>query len=145
VVAEIGHAVSDLRELARGVRPAQLDDGLAPALRELGGRSGVPVEVRATAERFPAAIEAAGYFVACEGLANAAKHATASRVVVRSYREGGRLVVSVADDGVGGADLGGGSGITGLADRVQAHGGSLTLDSPSGSGTVLTAEFPCAS
>jgi signal transduction histidine kinase len=144
-VDEIGHAITDLRELARGVRPAQLDDGLAPALRELGGRSPIAVEVHATPERFPAGVEAAAYFVACEGLTNAVKHAAASKAVVRSGREGGRLVIRISDDGAGGADLGLGSGLTGLADRVQSHGGTLTVDSPRGRGTTLTADFPCAS
>jgi len=145
-VAEIGEAISELRELARGVRPAQLDDGLGPALRDLGGRSGVPVEVHVTEQRFAPGVEAAAYFVACEALTNAIKHARASAVTVCSQAEGTTLVLSVTDDGLGGAARNGsGSGITGIADRVEAHGGTLVLDSPEGKGTVVTAEFPCAS
>jgi signal transduction histidine kinase len=144
-VSQIGLAISDLRELARGVRPARLDDGLAAALHELGGRAALPVEVSAAAERFPAGLEAAAYFVACEALTNAVKHAGATRAAIRTHRHDGRLVVCISDDGVGGATASGGSGLTGLADRVHAHGGSLTILSPPGAGTALTAEFPCAS
>jgi signal transduction histidine kinase len=90
-------------------------------------------------------VETAAYFVACEGLTNAVKHADAQRVVLRVAREDGRLVVSVTDDGVGGASPRNGSGLTGLSDRVAARGGNLRIDSARGRGTRLTAEFPCAS
>ena len=144
-VEDIGRAIAELRELARGVRPGQLDNGIAPALRELAERTSLPVEVRATGERFPAGLEAAAYFIVCEGLTNAVKHANASKVVVSASRENGSLVLSVADDGVGGAAPAGGSGLAGLADRVAAQGGTLALDSPPGAGTKLTVELPCAS
>ena len=88
---------------------------------------------------------AAAYFIACEGLTNAVKHAHASRVVVSTAQQNGTLVVSVADDGVGGASRSAGSGLSGLADRVEAQGGALTLASDPGEGTTLTAELPCRS
>jgi len=142
-VAELAAAVDELRELARGLPPAQLDAGLAPALRELAGRAPLPVEVRATSARLPAGIEAAAYFIACEGLTNAVKHAKASKVVLSAGRANGKLVVSVADDGVGGAAGAGGSGLRGLADRIAAQGGTLEIRSEPGAGTTLTAELPC--
>ncbi|HTN24420.1 MAG TPA: histidine kinase [Solirubrobacteraceae bacterium] len=144
-VAEITHAIGDLRELARGVRPSLLDEGIGPALRELAQRSSVPVEVRATPERFAGSLEAAAYFIVCEGLTNAVKHAHASRIVVSAGRANGSLVVSVADDGVGGAAAAEGSGLMGLADRVAAQGGTLRLRSAPSAGTTLTVELPCAS
>lgn len=142
-VNEVTLAIDELRDLARGVRPAQLDDGLAPALRELAGRAPVPVEVRAGAERFPGDLEAAAYFIASEGLTNAVKHARASRISVSANRENGALVVVVGDDGVGGASEADGTGLRGLSDRVEAHQGALRLESVPGRGTTLTAELPC--
>ena len=142
---EIGRAIADLRELARGVRPSQLDDGLAPALRELGDRASLPVEVLAGDERFPEHIEAAAYFIACEGLTNAIKHADASKITVSAARANERLVISVVDDGRGGAAATHGSGLAGLADRVEAQGGTLRLASSAATGTDLTVELPCAS
>jgi signal transduction histidine kinase len=144
-VEELAVAIEELRELARGLPPAQLDAGLAPALRELAGRAPLPVEVHATRDRLPGGVEAAAYFIACEGLTNAVKHARASKVVLSAAQENGTLVVSVADDGVGGAAKGHGSGLSGLSDRVVAQGGTLTIDSVPGSGTTLTAELPCGS
>jgi signal transduction histidine kinase len=144
-LAEITLAIEELRELARGVRPAQLDDGLAPALRELAGRAPLTVEVRASAERFPPQIETAAYFIACEGLTNAVKHAAATKVTLSTRSEAGCLVVCVSDDGNGGAQLDAGSGLRGLSDRAEAHGGSLLLESGRGTGTTLTAELPCGS
>jgi signal transduction histidine kinase len=144
-VAELSGAIEELRELAHGLPPAQLDAGLEPALKELAGRVPLPVEVRTSGERFSVGLEAAAYFVACEGLTNAVKHAGATGVVVSARRENGSLVVSVADDGVGGADAGDGSGLRGLHDRVAAHGGRLRIESASETGTVLTAELPCES
>jgi signal transduction histidine kinase len=105
----------------------------------------VAVDVEATADRFPSALEAAAYFVASEGLTNAIKHAHASRVAVRAVRDNSSLVISITDDGVGGASPARGSGLAGLADRVHAHGGTLRLESAPGSGTSLTAELPCGS
>jgi signal transduction histidine kinase len=144
-LAEIGDAIFELRELARGLRPPQLDAGLAPALQELASRAAVPVAVDATAERFPDGVETAAYFIACEALTNATKHAHASRVSLSAQRRNGRLVIRVADDGVGGAVPGSGTGLSGLADRVGAHGGTLRIESDRGAGTRLIAELPCGS
>ncbi len=144
-VAELSVAIDELRELARGLPPAQLDAGLAPALRELAGRAPLAVEVRATAARLPPGVEAAAYFIACEGLTNAVKHAHASRILLSAAQRNGTLVVSVADDGIGGASTRNGSGLSGLSDRVTAQGGTLIVESGSGTGTTLTAELPCES
>jgi signal transduction histidine kinase len=144
-VGELAGAITDLRELANGVRPAYLDNGLELALRELAGRTPVPVDVHAGPDRFPADVEATAYFVACEALANAVKHADATAIEVRTVRQDGRLVMTVCDDGVGGAEPSGGSGLRGLADRVTALGGRMHVDSPLGRGTTLTAELPCVS
>ena len=144
-VAEVSDAIQELRELARGVRPAGLDDGLSPALRELASRSPLTPRVEATDERFEDRVETAAYFVASEALANAAKHARASEVRVSAERLNGHLVVSVRDNGRGGAVPSDGSGLAGMGDRVAALGGTLSVDSPPGRGTVVTAELPCES
>jgi signal transduction histidine kinase len=144
-VTEIEGAVEELRELARGLRPAQLDAGLAAALRELARRAPLPVEVRATSERFADSVETAAYFIACEGLTNAVKHAQASKVIVSAAAQNGNLVVRVADDGAGGAAPANGSGLAGIADRIAAQGGTLSIESRLGEGTSLIAELPCAS
>jgi signal transduction histidine kinase len=144
-VAALGDAVEELRELARGVRPASLDGGLAPALRELAARAPISTEVQATEERCDREVETAAYFVASEALTNAVKHAGGSRVVLRAGRENGRLTLSVADDGGGGATPDREGGLTGLADRVEALGGRLTIISEPGRGTSLVAELPCES
>jgi signal transduction histidine kinase len=143
-VAELGNAIDDLRELASGLRPASLDQGLGSALRELAARSPIPVFVRDASERFTNELETTAYFIACEGLTNAVKHASAHRVVLGFTRERGQLVLTVTDDGSGGADARRGSGLLGLIDRARAHGGSLTVDSTPGAGTRLTARLPCA-
>ena len=142
-VAELGNAIDDLRDLATGLRPASLDQGLETAFRELAARSSIPVEVRGVAHRFPREIEAAAYFIACEGLTNAVKHASAGRVVLGFADDEGDLVLTVSDDGVGGADARRGSGLLGLIDRARAHSGTLTIDSLSATGTLLTARLPC--
>jgi signal transduction histidine kinase len=140
---ELDHALRELRELARGIHPAVLtDQGLAAAVRTLAQRAAVPVTVTSTDERAPAHVETAAYFVVSEALANVAKYAHASRATVDLARDNGDLRVEITDDGVGGATLGAGSGLTGLADRVGALGGDLSLDSPSGAGTRLTALIP---
>ena len=144
-VDEVGHAINELRELARGVRPAQLDAGLAPALRELAARAPLPVQVQAGGGRYPEALEATAYFIASEGLTNAVKHACATRVTLRAERFDGALIVSVVDDGVGGAAPSRGSGLRGLADRAEAHGGTIRLDTVEDGGTALIAELPCGS
>jgi signal transduction histidine kinase len=145
IVEEVGAAIADLRQIAAGVRPARLDDGLAAALRDLARTAPVPVEVDAPVERVTASVEAAAYFVACEALTNAVKHASATRVAVHASRMNGTLLVSVSDDGVGGAVARRGSGLAGLEDRVAAHGGTLEIASPRGGGTRIEAAIPCAS
>jgi signal transduction histidine kinase len=146
-VAELQVAVEELRELARGVHPAVLtEEGLGGALESLAARTPVPVEIAAApAERLPSEIEAAAYFVACEAIANAVKHARATQIRVSAERRDGRLVVEVEDDGIGGASLNGGSGLRGLVDRVEAHGGTLRVESEPGTGTRVIGELPCAS
>jgi signal transduction histidine kinase len=144
-VAEVTVAIDELRELAGGLRPAQLDAGLGAALRNLARRAPLPVEVDADGQRFPPDIETAAYFCACEGLTNAVKHAHATKIVLSAHRTHGTLVMSVTDDGVGGAVARNGSGLTGLSDRVAAHGGNLRIHSGADSGTTLVAEIPCAS
>jgi signal transduction histidine kinase len=142
-VVEVSAAIEDLRDLAHGLRPALLQAGLGPALRELASRSPVPVVVSATSDRYPSDVETAAYFVACEGLTNAVKHARAGEVRLEVARQDSTLVVTIADDGVGGAAVGRGSGLTGLSDRVAARGGRLQIDSVRGRGTTLSAELPC--
>ena len=145
IVAEIGAAISDLRQIAAGVRPARLDEGLAAALRDLARTSPVPVDVEATGERASASVEAAAYFVACEAFTNAVKHGSPSRITVRALEDNGTLHVTVSDDGVGGAVVRRGSGLAGLRDRVAAHGGTLEIVSPHGSGTRVEVAIPCGS
>jgi signal transduction histidine kinase len=142
---EVRLAVEGLRELAHGIRPPILTQaGLGAALDALATRAPIPVRVQATPERLPPEIEATAYFVASEGLANVVKHAGASKATITAQRDGGMLVVEVIDDGVGGAKADGGTGLRGLADRVEAHGGRLFVDSPSGGGTRLVGEISCA-
>jgi signal transduction histidine kinase len=144
VQGELDEALRELRELARGIHPAVLtDQGLAAAVRTLAQRAAVPVTVTSTDERAPAHVETAAYFVVSEALANVAKYAHATRASVELARDNGDLRVEIADDGIGGASIGAGSGLTGLADRVGALGGALNLDSPAGAGTRLTALIPC--
>jgi PAS domain S-box-containing protein len=141
---ELALALEELRELARGLHPAVLTDrGLRAAVEVLAARSPVVVEiVEIPDERLPEPVEAAAYYLISEALTNVAKYADASHVSVRvTGREAG-LLVEVSDDGVGGADPANGSGIRGLADRVEALGGSLELVSPAGEGTSLRAEIP---
>ena len=144
-VGELTAAIDELRELARGVRPAGLDDGLAAALRELAARSVLATRVKVTEERFEDRLETAAYFVVSEALTNAAKHARASEVAVNAVRRNGSLVVTVRDDGIGGAVASDGFGFLGMSDRVAALGGSVSVDSPRGRGTTVTAELPCGS
>jgi signal transduction histidine kinase len=141
---ELAQALEELRELARGIHPAVLSDrGLSAALEALAGRAPLPVEVLAPEERLPPPVEAAAYYVVSEALTNVAKYAQASAVGVRVTRLNGSAVVEVADDGVGGADPLNGSGLRGLADRVEALDGRLHVESAPGRGTVIRAEIPC--
>jgi PAS domain S-box-containing protein len=140
---ELALAIEDLRELARGIHPAVLTDrGLEAAVETLAGRSPVPVEVSVPAERLPGPVEAAAYYVVAEALTNVAKYAQASAAHVRVSRDNGRALVEVSDDGIGGADAGGGSGLRGLADRVAALDGTLEVESPPGGGTRIRADLP---
>lgn len=144
---EAKRAIDEVRDLARGIHPAVLTDrGLDPALSSLAARTSIPIEVSVdVAERAPASVEAAAYFVVSEALANVTKHARASKAMVTVRRSGDRLTVQVQDDGVGGATIDEGSGLAGLRDRVRALDGDLHLLSPHGGPTVLMAEIPCAS
>ena len=143
---ELQVAVEELRELAHGIHPGVLvQGGLAAALEELAGRSPVSVTVEATQDRLSPEVEGTAYFVASEALANVVKHARATRASIRATRANGTLVVEVVDDGVGGAASRNGSGLRGLADRVEAQGGTLRVESAPGSGTRVVGEIPCAS
>ena len=142
---ELNTALQELRELARGIHPAILtEEGLAAAVESLANRSPIPVRVEVAPDRYPTAVEATAYFVVCEALANVFKHASASEVTVHARQLDGKLRIEVADDGRGGADPAAGSGLRGLADRVSASGGWLRFESPSGRGTVVVAQIPCA-
>ena len=144
--AEAGHALAELRDLARGIHPAILSNrGLRAALDDLAARATLPVEITATPdERLPEPVEAAAYFVVSECLANVSKHSRAQVAHVSVTAEDGRVTVTVSDDGVGGAELGGGSGLQGLVDRVGAVDGKLSLHSPPGEGTRVVATIPLA-
>jgi PAS domain S-box-containing protein len=144
IATGLADAVEELQELSRGIHPAILSrGGLGPALRTLARRSAIPVELEVTTDtRFPAPVEVAAYYVASEALANAAKHARASQVVVSLVPGEGRLLLVIGDDGVGGADAARGSGLVGLTDRVEALGGSIRVRSRPGAGTHITAELP---
>jgi signal transduction histidine kinase len=143
---ELQVAVEELRSLAHGIHPGALTQaGLSSALEALAARVPIPVTVDATSERFPAEVEVTAYFVASEALANVVKHAEASTVAISARREKGTLVIEVADDGVGGATASDGSGLHGLADRLEAHGGRLSVESLSGLGTRIVGEIPCVS
>jgi signal transduction histidine kinase len=144
-VDEVAGAIADLRTIAAGVRPPRLDEGLAAALADLARGCAVPVDVVATADRAPPEVEAAAYFVACEALTNAVKHASPTRVVMHTSRENGVLRLLVSDDGIGGAAETSGTGLPGMVDRVAAHGGTLAIESPRGAGTRVAVELPCAS
>jgi signal transduction histidine kinase len=145
-VEELQVAVEELRELARGVHPAILtEEGLAAALDSLRSRTPLPVALDVPDCRFPAGVEATVYFVACEALANVVKHARATRAAIRAERRNGVLHVEIEDDGVGGARADVGSGLRGLADRVEALGGRFVVRSPAGGGTLVVGEIPCES
>jgi signal transduction histidine kinase len=142
---ELDSALEELRELARGIHPAVLTDrGLGTALETLASRAPVPVELSKLPEgRLPEAVELAAYFVVAEALTNVAKYARATHATVDVARANGRLVVEVADDGVGGADPANGTGLRGLADRIAVLEGRLDVDSEQGRGTTVRAQIPC--
>jgi signal transduction histidine kinase len=137
-------AVTELRELARGIHPAVLSDrGLCPAIEALAARAPVPVEVTGeSVAELGHAVEAAAYFVTAEALTNVAKYANASAAFVHVSVEDDRLCVEISDDGVGGAEESNGSGLHGLRDRVDALEGSFEVRSPVGVGTTVTVELP---
>ena len=143
---ELHTSLEELRELARGIHPAVLTDrGLEPALEALTSRAPLPVTLAVEGdERLPGPVESAAYFVVSEALTNVAKYAQATQATVAVRRLNGSVAVEVTDDGVGGADAAGGSGLRGLADRLAALDGTLRLDSPAGHGTRLHAEIPVA-
>jgi signal transduction histidine kinase len=134
-------AIEELRELSHGILPAALHNGLRNGIDAFVARLALPVEATVLSERLPADIEASAYFIVAEALTNVVKHARASRATVRATTDAGRLTVEVCDDGVGGADPAG-HGLTGIADRVDALGGQLRIDSPPGAGTTIVAAVP---
>ena len=144
-VAELGTAVAELRQLAHGLRPSALDDGLRPALAALTQQVPIPVELDVRADALPDDVATTVYYVASEAVANVVKHAGASSIAVRVARRNGRIEVRIADDGKGGAAMVPGSGLAGLDDRVGALGGQLTVDSRQGRGTTVEAVMPCGS
>jgi signal transduction histidine kinase len=141
---ELQFAISELRELARGIHPAVLTDrGLAPALEVLANHAHLPVELSTRIPtRLPPTVEAVVYYVAAEGLTNVAKYAHATAATLRLEATNQHVLVYVGDNGAGGADPDRGTGLRGLADRVEALGGKLDLRSPPGQGTLLTASIP---
>jgi signal transduction histidine kinase len=141
---ELGLALGELRELARGIHPAILSDrGLGPALDALVARQPVPVEVAAIPDaRLPDPVEAAAYYLVSEALTNVVRHSRATAVTVRVWSAGARARIEVRDNGMGGAVVGNGSGLRGLADRLEALGGSLEVVSPPGAGTTLIGDIP---
>jgi signal transduction histidine kinase len=143
---DLSEATTELRELARGIHPAILTDrGLGAALGALATRSAVPVELGdVPEERLPPPVESAAYFVVAEALTNVARYAQATQATVSVSRENGNAIVSVSDNGIGGADINAGTGLRGLQDRVAALDGKLVLVSMDGVGTTIKAEFPCA-
>ena len=141
--AGLDAARSELRELAHGIHPATLTDtGLSAALTELAARSAVPVKLTTPARRWPPAVEAAAYFICSEALANITKHAHATHAQIQITNTETELRVDVTDDGVGGANPGGGSGLRGLQDRADTLGGHIIVTSTPGHGTSLTARLP---
>jgi signal transduction histidine kinase len=139
-------ALQELRELTHGIRPPLLvEQGLSAALDELCRRSALPTPVELSLpHRLPDQIESAAYFFVSEALTNGAKHSHASQMSVSAGLNGGELTVTVTDDGSGGATAAGGSGLNGLADRIEALGGRFTISSPPGRGTIVQAKIPCA-
>ena len=140
---QLDRALAELRDLAAGLHPGGIEQGgLSTALASLAARSPVPIDLRVTEVSAPEELERAIYFVCSEALANVVKYSGASSAVISIAEREGRLHVEISDDGVGGAVLGGGTGLSGLADRVAALGGTFELDSPAGGGTRLSVELP---
>jgi signal transduction histidine kinase len=144
IVDDLASLSADLREISHGIHPAILSKGgLGPALKTLARRCATPVELDlGVNQRFPDAAEVAAYYVVAEALTNAVKHAHASQVNVYIETDGAKLCLEVRDDGIGGADTGKGSGLTGLMDRVEALGGHMHISSQVGNGTAISVEIP---
>lgn len=142
-VTELATAVSELRQIAHGLRPSSLDEGLSAALATLTKTLPVSIEVDQSVDQLSEEVAVTAYFVASEAVSNAVKHAEAQRIGVSVARQDGQLSVRVEDDGCGGAVLSRGSGLSGLSDRVAAVGGTLSVDSRLGAGTVIEARLPC--
>ena len=144
IAAGLTDAVAELQEVSRGIHPAiHSERGLGPALRTLARRCAVPVDLDVTTNaRCAEPVEVAAYYVASEALANAMKHAQASSVEMSLATRDGSLLLSIREDGVGGADPARGSGLAGLADRVEALGGSIHVHSAAGAGTHITVDLP---
>jgi signal transduction histidine kinase len=144
-VAELGTAVAELREIAHGLRPSSLDDGLQAALVALTRHVPIQVVLRVPPEPLPDPVATTTFYVVSEAIANVIKHAEATRIDVAVERRNGHVEVRIVDDGKGGATVGAGSGLAGLCDRVHAVGGILALESERGAGTTIEAVVPCAS
>jgi signal transduction histidine kinase len=144
-VAELGTAVSELRQLAHGIRPSCLDDGLVPALSQLVSTTHLPITLRVTTTHLDQDVETTAYYVAAESITNAIKHADATVITLDVDEDAGQLHLRVSDNGNGRAAAHPGSGLARLADRVGAHGGNLAIHAQRGSGTVIEAVLPCAS
>jgi signal transduction histidine kinase len=142
---ELRVAVTELRDLARGLHPVALAErGLPSALESLTVGWEIPITLDVTADELPDDIELATYFIVCEALTNARRYAGATTVGVRVGHLSDALLVEITDDGTGGADASSGTGLRGLADRIDTLGGTFALDSPPGAGTRLTARLPLA-
>jgi signal transduction histidine kinase len=144
-VTELQSAVAELRQIAHGLRPSSLDDGLPAALAHLRARAGVPIDLQVDVGEVPEEVSVTAYFVANEAVTNAVKYAVGQRIALSVAQAPGSLTVRVQDDGRGGAVLRNGSGLAGLRERVRALGGDLTVVSPVDRGTLVEAVLPCAS
>jgi signal transduction histidine kinase len=143
--AEVSASLAELRDVAHGIFPAAVrDHGLAVAVESLATRAALPVKVQAAISgRLPEPVELTAFYLVSESLANVGKHARATRALVEITRRQEMVVIEVSDDGVGGASTEKGTGLRGLADRVEALGGRLRVWSPDGGGTLVRAEIPC--
>lgn len=142
VQAMLDRAIDQIVEIAQGLHPRELDSGIAAALTASASRSPVPVRITATAERFAPEIEAAAYYACEEALTNALRHTSANEIRIDVGTAGTSLVITVSDDGNGGADASAGTGIRGITDRVESLGGTVELRSPRGAGTMIRVRLP---